>query len=264
MKSKAIGIFDSGVGGLTVMRRIHEALPYENICYFGDTARVPYGNKSPETIKRYARENARFLMERDIKLLVVACNTACALAEDLHEHINIPLIGVIRPGIQHAVESTKSGRIAVVGTRGTIGSGVYQEGIKKALPHADVRAAACPLLVHAVEEQLFTHKATRLLIEDYIAPLIEYKPDTFVLGCTHYPLLTPLFQEILGEDVTLIDPAYSTALAVEKKLQEMDQLNSGPQKGRCAFFVSDDVLKFKTTGEFFFQRPLDQVTLTVH
>lgn len=261
MSSKAIGIFDSGVGGLTVMRRIHEALPHENICYFGDTARVPYGNKSPETIKRYARENALFLLKQDIKLLVVACNTACALADDLYQYIDIPLIGVIEPGVEHAINSTKTGKIAVVGTRGTISSGVYQKRLQEALPSAKIVAAACPMLVHTVEEQLFHHQATRLLIQEYVAPLQQHAPDTLVLGCTHYPLLQPLFQEILGEHVTLIDPAVSTALAVKNTLARIGQLNSGPQKGSCAFFVSDDVPKFKMIGEFFFQRPLDEVTL---
>ncbi|MEI6532078.1 MAG: glutamate racemase, partial [Chlamydiota bacterium] len=241
----------------------HAALPYENICYFGDTARVPYGNKSPETIKKYARENARFLQDQNIKILVVACNTACALATDLHSYVDVPLIGVIEPGVRHAVESTRSGSIAVLGTKGTISSGAYQERLKAALPEAKIFAAACPLLVHVVEEQLFTHAATRLLIEEYTAPLMKNSPDTVILGCTHYPLLQPLFQEILGEDIILIDPAYSTALAVQQKLRALDQLNSGPEKGSCAFFVSDDVLKFKETGELFFQRSLDKVTLKI-
>lgn len=258
--NKSIGIFDSGVGGLTVMRQIHETLPYENICYFGDTARVPYGNKSPETIRRYAMENALFLLQQDIKLLVIACNTASAFAADyLSRSLAIPVIGVIEPGVEQAIEATKTGRIAVIGTKGTIESGLYQQGLKKALPTAEIFAAPCPLLVHFVEEQLFHHPATRLFIEDYINPLKAQQPDTFVLGCTHYPLLAPLFQEILGPDVTLINPGISAARTVQRLLQERGELKSGPEKGTCTFFVSDDTAKFKAIGEYFLQKPLQQV-----
>lgn len=261
--NKAIGIFDSGVGGLTVMRQIHALLPHENICYFGDTARVPYGNKSPETIKKYARENADFLQDQNIKLLVVACNTACALAPDLDSYVDVPLIGVIEPGVRNAVESTKSGSIAILGTKATISSGVYQKCLKAALPMGRIFANACPLLVPLVEEQLFTHEATILLIKEYTAPLMKHTPDTVILGCTHYPLLRPLFQEILGENIILIDPAYSTALAVQKKLRDLNQLNNSPQKGSCLFFVSDDAPKFKETGALFFKNSLELVTLKI-
>lgn len=244
---RPIGIFDSGVGGLTVMRKIHELLPYEDICYFGDTARVPYGNKSSETIRRYVTECASFLLKQDIKLLVIACNSASSVfdAEELSKQIGIPTIGVIKPGIKQAVRQSKTGRIAVIGTRATIAAGLYEKGIKEELPHAEVFSAACPLLVPLIEEQLFDHLATRLIIEEYTAPLQKHKPDTFVLGCTHYPLLEPLFADVLGPHISLVDPAVSCSQAVKQKLEEMGQLNSGPQKGHCAFFVSDDTAKFK-------------------
>lgn len=256
-----IGIFDSGVGGLTVMRKIHELLPYEDICYFGDTARVPYGNKSPETIRRYVTECAGFLLKQNIKLLVIACNSASSVfdAKELSKQIGIPTIDVIRPGILQAVSQSKTGRIAVIGTRATIAAGLYEKGIKKELPHAEVFSAACPLLVPLIEEQLFDHQATRLIIEEYTAPLQRYTPDTFVLGCTHYPLLEPLFAAVLGPHVSLVDPAIHCSMTVQQQLQEMGQLNSGPQKGQCVFFVSDDTAKFKATGEHFFQRALGKV-----
>lgn len=258
---RPIGIFDSGVGGLTVMRQIHELLPCEDICYFGDTARVPYGNKSPETIRRYVIECANFLLKQHIKILVIACNSASSVfdAEELSQQIGIPTIGVITPGIQQAVCQSKTGRIAVIGTRATIAAGLYEKGIREALPHAVVFSAACPLLVPLIEEQLFDHQVTRLIIEEYTAPLQKQQPDTFVLGCTHYPLLTSLFADVLGPHVSLVDPAVSCSLAVKQRLVDMGQLNSRPQKGDCAFFVSDDSAKFKATGEYFFHKTLGQV-----
>lgn len=258
---RAIGIFDSGIGGLTVMRKIHDLLPHEDLIYFGDTARVPYGNKSPETIKRYSLENALFLMQKDIKMLVIACNSASAVGAGPHlqERLSIPVIEVIGPAVLDALQTTKSGRIAVIGTRATIQSEAYQTALQKALPSAQIFSAACPLLVPITEEQLFSHPASRLIIEEYVAPLKAQNPDVFVLGCTHYPLLKPLFQEILGQGVTLIDPAETCAEAVKASLGHLGLINDRSEEGQHLFFVSDDAPQFKSTGELFLKRALSYV-----
>lgn len=260
----SIGIFDSGVGGLTVMRQIIDLLPHEDIIYFGDTARLPYGGKSKETIKRYCRENAAFLLEKNIKLLVIACNTATSHAlEDLQEHLEIPVIGVIEAGVKSIVESTKSARIAILGTKGTIQSGVYQEGIQKALPQATLYPIACPLFVHFVEEQLIEHPATRLIVKEYLKPLIGQNIDTLMLGCTHYPLLQQLLQEEVGSDVFLVDSATTCAAHVKDVLQRQNIETNNKGIGTHHYFVSDDPQKFQELGCKFLKLPINQVTLHI-
>ena len=212
---RPIGVFDSGIGGLTVVRALREHLPEESIIYFGDTARVPYGAKSPATVARYSREAAAFLTSHEVKLIVIACNTATAHAYNiLREEVDVPVVGVIEPGARAAVAASRSGRIGVIGTAGTIRSGAYDLAVRRRLDSARVYAQPCPLFVPLVEEGMNDAPATRLIASDYLGPLREMDVDVLILGCTHYPLLRPLLQDVMGPDVMLVDSAQQTALDV--------------------------------------------------
>lgn len=211
--SRAIGIFDSGVGGLTVHHRVAERLPSESIIYFGDTARVPYGTKSAETVVRYARACAHMLVRRDIKLLVVACNTASAYALDiLRAELDIPVVGVVEPGAKRAAMSTRNGRIGVIGTKGTIRSGQYQSAILSYIPDAHVFAKACPLFVPLAEEGWIEGPVPEQIAVEYLQEFLENDIDTLVLGCTHYPLLKTVIGKVAGDSVALVDSAQATSL----------------------------------------------------
>lgn len=265
LAARRIGLFDSGFGGLTVMQQIVKQLPHEELIYLGDTARLPYGNKSPATIIKYSIDNAVFLLEKRIKLLVVACNTASAHAlAKLRQIFNIPLIGVIEPGAHQAVAVTRNQRIGVLGTKGTIQSGSFEAAIKQRLPQAEVFSAACPLLVHLVEEQLHDHPATRLIIRDYIKPLKAQGIDTLLLGCTHYPLLRDLIQDEIGPTVTLVDSASTCAAEVERLLKEEQLQRSAHPSPSHRFFVSDDPEKFALLGSGFLGRPISGVELAIY
>ncbi len=243
---QAIGVFDSGIGGLTVVRRIIQELPGESVIYFGDTARVPYGNKSADTVRRYAQEAAAFLFTRDIKLLVIACNTATAHAEGvLRRALPVPVVGVIEPGARAAVQATRTGRIGVVGTVGTIGSGAYDLAVRRKLPHARVYAQPCPLFVPLVEEGWVSHPTARLVAVEYLQPLIEMDVDALIMGCTHYPLMRGLISEIMGEQVTLVDSGEETAREVRGLLEERDLLRAGSSPPRYTFLASDSPLRFR-------------------
>jgi len=259
--SRAIGIFDSGVGGLTVVAEIWRLLPNESTIYFGDTARVPYGPKAPATVRRYAREASAFLLSRSVKLLVVACNTATAHAADiLARELPVPVVGVIEPGARAAVRATRSGRIGVVGTVGTIASGAYDRAVRKLLPGARVYAQACPLFVPLVEEGLADHPATRLIAEDYLRPLCSMDVDVLVLGCTHYPVLRDLVAGIMGPGVTLVDSAAETALDVQRILSERGLLrpdDAPPPRHHCA--VSDSPARFRQVAEVFVGTTFDTI-----
>ena len=214
-----IGIFDSGIGGLTVVREVIRQLPDERIIYFGDTARVPYGPKSPDTVRRYSREISEFLTSQDVKAIVVACNTATAHAlPTLQREFSLPIIGVVEPGARAAVAASRRGELGVIGTAGTIGSGAYERAIKQIAPNAHIMARACPLFVPLVEEGWLDTDATRLIAREYLAPMKAAGVDTLVLGCTHYPLLKPLLAELLGPDVVLIDSAHETAAEAARVL----------------------------------------------
>ena len=246
----AIGIFDSGLGGLTVMRKIREKCPTESLIYYGDTARVPYGGKSPDTILRYTIESAVFLMEQNIKALVIACNTAASYSMGRLKNIfNIPIIDVINPGAEAAVKATKTGRIAVLGTKATISSGSYQREIAALLPDAFVLPIACPLFVPLVEEKFLHHEATRLVVREYLKAVKQSGIDTVLLGCTHYPVLAPLIQSELGYTVKIVDSATTCAdrLAELLKARNMESETTGA----CRFFVSDDPEKFQLIGRDF-------------
>lgn len=248
---RAIGIFDSGVGGLTVYREISRQLANEAYIYLGDTGRVPYGTKSPSTVLRYAQEAAQFLVSHRVKMIVVACNTASAVAlADLEERFRLPVIGVIEPGARKAVAVTRNRRVGVIGTEGTIKSGAYTRAIQALNPQIEVVAAACPLFVPLVEEGWAEHPVTRLIAEEYLAPLLGQNIDTLVLGCTHYPLLKSTLRAILGESVTLVDSAAETAKSVREGLHREGLLRRTPPT-LPRFFVTDLPTRFELVGGTF-------------
>lgn len=248
----AIGIFDSGVGGLTVFGRIAARLPKERIVYLGDTARVPYGTKSPDTVIRYARACARILIDRSIKLLVVACNTASAFALDvLREDLDIPVLGVIEPGARRAVRETRNRRIGVIGTAGAISSGQYQQTIRMLAPDAEVYAKACPLFVSLAEEGWTDGPVPAQVAQEYLSGLLTYGIDTLVLGCTHYPLLKRVIGQAAGKAVTLVDSAEAVSEAVAETLSGMDMVNGSDTAPRHTFLVSDSPSGFERIGAQF-------------
>jgi len=260
---RPIGIFDSGVGGLTVAQEVIRQLPDEHIIYFGDTARVPYGPKSPETVRRYSREISAFLVGEGVKCIVVACNTATAHALDaLREAFAIPIIGVVDPGARAGVAATSSGRVGVIGTVGTITSGAYERAIVAIDPTVSLTTQACPLFVPLVEEDWVAHAAARLVAEEYLAPFGPAAIDTLVLGCTHYPLLKPLLADILGPAVRLIDSAAETAAEMARVLRTRGMLHEatpagGPPMHR--FVASDDPRQVLRLGTRFLGQAIDRV-----
>lgn len=257
----SIGIFDSGFGGLTVMNAIRQVLPHENIIYFGDTARIPYGTKSGETILRYSIENASFLISQGIKVLVVACHTACSFAlEELQKRFSIPILGVIQPSIEKVTQISLEGKIAILGTRATISSGVYQNQLRALIPHAEISAIACPLFVPLIEEGYLGHSLTELAIQEHLRPLKSKQIDTILLGCTHYPLLREYIQKELGLHVNLIDPSLNCAEALKRLLSQQNLLNPNPSPPHYQFFVSDDPEKFRLIGKTFLDHPIEHVT----
>jgi glutamate racemase len=254
-----IGVFDSGIGGLTVARALFERLPRESVIYFGDTARVPYGPKSPDTVRRYSAEILAYLLHRGVKAVVVACNTSTAHALGyLKEHSPVPVVGVIEPGARAAVAASKSGIIGVIGTAGTIASGAYERAIKALRPDARVHAQACPLFVPLVEEGWFDHPAAELIAREYLGPLKRSGVDVLVLGCTHYPLLKPLLARVMGPGVALVDSAEETARVVAEELQRLDLLAVGGAHDH-RFVVSDDEPHFRRVGARFLGEKIKQV-----
>lgn len=252
MPWKAIGIFDSGVGGLTVLKEIVKALPQEDTIYFGDTARVPYGTKSPETVTRYSLEIASFLVKRDIKLLVVACNTASAASLDvLQKKLPIPVIGVIEPGARRAVSVTRSGKIGVIGTAGTIRSSAYAKAIKRLNPEVEVITRACPLFVPLAEEGWVDNEVARLTAHTYLDGLREHGVDTLVLGCTHYPLLKKVIGETVGDGVKLVDSAEETARTVAETLRAKEMTRPSSEEGNHHYYVTDIPAGFIRVGNRF-------------
>jgi glutamate racemase len=255
-----LGVFDSGIGGLTVARALFERLPRESIIYFGDTARVPYGPKSPETVRRYSGEILAYLLGRGVKAVVVACNTSTAQALDhLRAHAPVPVIGVIEPGARAAVQATHSGKIGVIGTAGTIASGAYERAIKALRPDATVYARACPLFVPVVEEGWFEHPATELIARDYLEPLKRAGVDVLVLGCTHYPLLKALLARVIGPTVALIDSGEATADAVRQEVEQRDLAAPPASDPTHRFVVSDDEPHFRRVGARFLGEKLQHV-----
>ena len=260
--NRAIGVFDSGIGGLTVVRSLMERLPFENIIYFGDTARVPYGIKSVETINRYAAQITEFLIKKDVKLLIVACNTMAAVAyQTIIDLSTVPVLEVIDASARIATKSTRTKSIGVIGTPATINSNAYARAIHLLDKEAKVFSQACPLFVPLVEEGWFDHPATKLIVQEYLKPVIAEQIDTLVLGCTHYPLLKPLLQDILGPQVNLIDSAEAMADIAADLINKQNIGNQNCLPPDYVFYVSDLPYRFQTLGERFLGRTLGRVEL---
>jgi glutamate racemase len=255
-----IGVFDSGIGGLTVVRALMARLPLENIIYFGDTARVPYGVKSVDTIALYACQIAQFLLQQEVKLLIVACNTMAAVAHRAIAELSpVPVLDVIDAGARTAVAVTQTKRVGVIGTPATINSGAYNRAIHRLDPQVRIFAQTCPLFVPLVEEGWLNHRATRLVAEEYLQPLLEHDLDTLVLGCTHYPLLKPLLQEIVGDRIHLVDSAEAMAnqTAAILDFQDLGRRHNSPSAHH--YYVSDVPYRFQSIGEAFLGRVLADV-----
>jgi glutamate racemase len=256
--SDAIGVFDSGVGGLTVLKEIVGLMPREHTVYLGDTARVPYGTRSASTIKKYALQTTGFLVSKGVKMLVVACNTSAAVAlPTLRRHFpGLPVVGVIEPGARAAAAASTSGRIGVIGTEGTIRSGAYERAILRLRPEARIVAKPCPLFVSLAEEGWTEGKVARLVAREYLGTLREEGIDTLVLGCTHYPLLKGTIRKVMGPRVRLIDSAEETARSVRGKLDKAGWREEGSRRSRRRFYVTDLPAKFKVLGRRFLEAPV--------
>ena len=264
MNNRPIGIFDSGVGGLTVAAAVMKEMPNEKIIYFGDTARVPYGNKSSETVTRFAKQIIRFLLTEDVKVIIAACNTVSAVSlRKLREDFDIPIFGVVEPGVSSALEATKNKRVGIIGTSATIKSGAYEKLIYEKDPEIKVFSQACPLFVPLAEEGWTDTLITKLTAEKYLNPLIEKDIDSLVLGCTHYPLLYDCLKSVSGEGIELVNPAKATAECVKKYLSETDNLNVEKRLKEHKFYVSDmtdklDIISKRTLHENF---PLEKIDI---
>jgi len=250
--SQAIGIFDSGLGGLTVAREIFKHLPNEDVIYFGDTGRYPYGPRSKDIIIKFARQDTKFLLEQNVKLIVVACNTASAQAlDEIKNDYKVEMIGVIEPGAISALKATKNGKIGIIGTIGTISSDAYARTINKLDSKIKVFSLACPLFVHLVEEGYIDKPAAKLIAEDYLAPFKTNGIDTLILGCTHYPLLKGIIHEVLGKEIVLIDSAEETAQAVYQKLLMLNLMREKTANVMHKFYVSDFPERFHQVARHF-------------
>ncbi len=258
--SRPIGIFDSGIGGLTVFKEMRRDLPSEDLVYFGDTAHVPYGTKSKETITKFSIENTHFLQSFGVKMVVVACNTASSLSlESLQRKFSIPIIGVIEPGAREAIRRTKSGRIGVIGTKGTINSNAYENWLRKLDPSVKVYSSACPLFVPFVEEGWIEGDIVTKVAKTYLSPLKNFKIDTLILGCTHYPLLAPVIQKIVGPKVRLVNSAKETAKEAKRLLIKMGESASRVKNPELQFYVSDEPEQFRALGERFLGKHIPSV-----
>ena len=258
MDNRAIGVFDSGLGGLTAVRELISLLPNENIIYFGDTGRVPYGTRSNETITKYVRQDIKFLMTKKIKAVVAACGTASAVAlNSLKLEFPIPLIGVLEPTCKRAVDESKNGRIAVLGTPGTINSGAYGRLLRQYRKDVAVFEKACPMFVPLVENGYIDSPATYIIAEEYLKPLISDGIDTIILGCTHYPLLHKVISDILGDKIAIINSGYEAALHVKNLLTDENMLKKDNKAGISEYYVSDSVEKFTYFGNLFLNKEID-------
>ncbi|MFC1592208.1 glutamate racemase [Thermodesulfobacteriota bacterium] len=262
MKQEAIGIFDSGIGGLTVLKEVRRKLPHENILYLGDTARVPYGIRSSQTVLKYSIANTDFLLKQNIKLLVIACNTASAVATDtLCDKYDIPIIDVVGPGSRGAVRTTKNKKVGIIGTEGTIRSSAYQKAIHSLQQDIETFTQPCPLFVNLAEEGWCGHddEVVLLIAKRYLAGLKSLDIDTLVLGCTHYPLLKGALRSVMGESIALIDSAEETAQDVADLLQKQNLMNERRDYGSCRFFLTDIPHRFTETGKLFLGEELRDV-----
>lgn len=257
---KPIGIFDSGVGGLTVAKQIFRLLPHEKVIYFGDTGRYPYGPRSQQIVTKFSFQNTNFLLKEKVKFIVVACNTASAVAlPQLQKHCLVPMIGVIEPGAKAAIRATQNQRVGVIGTVGTISSDAYRKAIHQRSHRVKVFSLPCPLFVSLAEEGYIDKKATPLIAEDYLSPLIKKRVDTLVLGCTHYPLLKKVISQVMGKEVKLIDSAEETAKEVKSFLETNQLLRQSGSKAFHKFYVSDVPDKFIQVGCRFLRNRIGNV-----
>jgi glutamate racemase len=259
-KDRPIGIFDSGVGGLSVFRALEKLLPQESLIYLGDTARIPYGTRSTETVQRYSLEDAQFILSKDVKAIVIACNTASAMAADfLRGKFDLPIMGVIRPGARRAVEATKTGLVGVIATEATVGSGAYQRAILNINRDIKVVAQPCPLFVPLAEEGWIDHPVTEMVANEYLSQIRASSVDALVLGCTHYPLLKPVIERVMGRGVTLIDSGEAVAGEVARQIEErgLGRRSAAPREHR--FYVTDSAARFRRVAELFLGRPIDSL-----
>ncbi|MFH1277641.1 MAG: glutamate racemase [Candidatus Eisenbacteria bacterium] len=257
LTARPVGVFDSGIGGLTVVREIFDLLPEEPVVFFGDTARLPYGPKSPPTVVRFSKQNTRFLLSKDVRFVVVACNTASAVSLGaLREECPVPVIGVIEPGARAAAKATRNGVIGVIGTRGTIASGAYERALKEKNGDVEVVSAACPLLVPLAEEGWTEHPVTDRILEEYLAPLLRRSVDTLILGCTHFPVMKKAIQRVAGDGVTIVDAARETALLLRERLPADRGARPEPLH---RFYVSDVPHRFREEAELFLGGPIGEV-----
>lgn len=261
-RNAPIGIFDSGVGGLTVFKALSRRLPNESLIYLGDTARIPYGTRSIETVQRYAAEDAAFIQSKNVKLIVIACNTASALAADqLEQDCPVPVIGVIKPGAERAAAASRNGKIGIIATEATVSSGAYELRIREHRPDLDVTAAACPLFVPLAEEGWIDHPATRQIAEEYLSGLRQRRVDTLVLGCTHYPILRPVIEQVMGDSVQYIDSGEAVSEDVASLLEDRDLQCDGSLGERFEeFYVTDSPARFRKVAERFLGRPVGSVS----
>ena len=261
MDQRPIGVFDSGLGGLTAVREMRRLMPSENIIYFGDTSRVPYGGRSPEILLKYARQDVHFLRSFDIKAVLVACGTVSTTAlPQLQAENDLPILGVVEPACRKAAAMTRNRRVGLIATAASVRSGAYERTLHRLDETIHVVSRACPLLVPLVEEGWLDHEVTRLTAREYLKPLLADDIDTLVLGCTHYPLLKPLLKaEAPG--ITLVDSALTTAEAAAQALAAADLLNSGNGSADYRFYVSDIPLRFRTIGERFLGRSMEQIEM---
>ncbi len=258
--TQPIGVFDSGIGGLTVVHALMKHLPNENLIYFGDTARVPYGPKSAQVVRQYAVQDTDELLKHNVKFIIIACNTVSAVALDVvQKRARVPVLGVIFPGAEAAVHATKKNRVGVIGTLGTVLSNAYTHAIRQINPEIRVFSQACPLFVPLAEEGWTSHPATELIAKEYLFPLTLEKIDTLILGCTHYPLLREVIDTVLHKTVTLIDSGEATALAAVHLLEEQKLRNESTLRPNNQFFVSDIPHKFTEVGERFLGQKLGQI-----
>jgi glutamate racemase len=260
VKQAALGFFDSGVGGLTVVRAVQNLLPNEDVVYLGDTARLPYGSKSPETIRQFADEDVKFLLSKGVKAIVVACNTATAHAlPSLQQRYEIPIMGVIQPGVEAALADPNVERIGIIATRGTIGSHVYQHTLATSKTGLMIHGVPAPLLVPLIEENWIGEDVTRQVLIKYLQPLIEKGIDTLMLACTHYPLLVPVLKEVLPADVRLVDSATTCAEHLKVMLEKLDLLTDSEKEGKLEIYLTDLSEQFEELATRFLKRPAGKI-----
>lgn len=260
MNNKPIGVFDSGLGGLTAVKELLKVLPYENIIYFGDTGRVPYGDKSRKTILKYALQDIEFLKSLDVKMILAACGTVSSILEESNVNIEIPFTGVIAPTATAAASATRNNKIGIIGTTATIKSGSYKRELLKINPNLQIFEQDCPLFVPLVENGFIEkdNKATLIIAEKYLAGLRNKKIDTLILGCTHYPIISEIISKVIGPEVKLIDSGREAAIFAANALSFSENLTERKNSGSCVFFVSDTVNSFSKNAGFFLQQNVSQ------